>query len=188
MSVMNRREAVKAAGTLLGGAIVLGTLPGCGPRGSAATPDSSKVVIAGCCSLAGADEALLVAFADTLLPDTAASPGARAAGCGPIMNMLVSECYDTASVKGVIDGIVALRARAATFETLPQPDRERLLTEVHAEAARAGKAHWFHALRDLAQRAYFASEAGTTKALRYVMEPGGFKGCVPLTAGQPAWA
>ncbi|MCC7054423.1 MAG: gluconate 2-dehydrogenase subunit 3 family protein [Gemmatimonadaceae bacterium] len=188
MAAMNRREAVKAAGTLLGGVVVLGALPGCGPRQPAATPDSSKVVISGCCSLAGADEDLLVAFADTLLPDTPASPGARTAGCGPIMNMLLSECYDAASHKAVMEGIVALRTRAYTFETMARPDRERLLTEVHGEAERAGKTHWFHALRDLAQRAYFASETGTTKALRYVMEPGGFKGCVTLAPGQPAWA
>jgi len=42
-------------------------------------------------------------------------------------------------------------------------------------------------IRELALRAYFSSEIGMTKALRYVMVPGRWVGCVPLAPGQPAW-
>jgi len=42
-------------------------------------------------------------------------------------------------------------------------------------------------VRDLALGAYFSSEIGMTKALRYVRVPGKYVGCMPLEPGQPAW-
>jgi hypothetical protein len=62
------------------------------------------------------------------------------------------------------------------------------LREIDAEAQRAGDKHYFGLVRELALRAYFSSEIGMTKALRYVLVPGKWVGCVPLGAGQPAWA
>jgi Gluconate 2-dehydrogenase subunit 3 len=186
--VMNRRDAVKTASLLVGGAVAASAgLLGCA-RGDT-TPDATaeKVAINGCCALAGRDSDLLLAFADTLLPDTAASPGAKAAGCGAIMNMLLSECSDPATQKRVIEGIVALRTRSATFDSMPPAERERLLIGIEAEARRDGAAHWYNALRDLSQRAYFSSEVGMTKVLRYVRVPGRWTGCTPLAPGQPAW-
>lgn len=183
--VMNRRDAVKTASLLVGGAVAASA----GLLGCTAPPkaEEEKVIIAGCCSLAGLDQDLLTAFADTLLPDTPASPGARAAGCGPLMNMLLSECSTPATQKRVLEGIVALRRRAGTFDDMPQAEREALLVQIEAEAKREGEGHWFHPLRDLAQRAYFSSEIGMTKALRYVRVPGRWTGCTPLAPGQPAW-
>ena len=52
---------------------------------------------------------------------------------------------------------------------------------------RAGSAHWFGLVRELAERAYFSSEIGMTKARRWVLVPGRWIGCVPLAPGQPAW-
>jgi choline dehydrogenase-like flavoprotein len=49
------------------------------------------------------------------------------------------------------------------------------------EARKAPDTHWF------GERAYFSSETGMTKALRYVRVPGHFTGCMPLAKGQPAW-
>ena len=43
-------------------------------------------------------------------------------------------------------------------------------------------------LFQLALQAYFSSEIGMTRALRYVMTPGKWVGCVPLQPNQPAWA
>ena len=60
------------------------------------------------------------------------------------------------------------------------------MREVDAAAVRA-KGHYFELVRELAERTYFSSEVGMTKARRWVMEPGKWVGCVPLTPGQPAW-
>ena len=74
------------------------------------------------------------------------------------------------------------------FAALPQREREQVLREIDAEAQKAGPTHYFNLVRELALRAYFSSEIGMTKSLRYVMVPGKWVGCVPLNPGQPAWA
>jgi hypothetical protein len=166
---MRRRDAVKLA--LLGTAAVA-----CGR-------DASSRAAVG-----GDDWALLEEIADTLLPTTAASPGARAAGAGAGIRLLLADCYDAAARRRVADGLRDFRRRAPSFASLPRPERERVLREVDAEARRAGDAHWFHLAREVSLRAYLSSEVGTTRALRWVQTPGRWVGCVPLEPGQPAWA
>jgi hypothetical protein len=183
MIPMTRREALKAATALMGGAlagpIVLG---GCAREsGDAATeaPDRD-------------DQALLGHIADTLLPPTAASPGASAAGVGATLALLLADCKGPDVQQRVTKGLHAFRATCrdrggGAFASLPQPERERLLREVDAEAQAAGDKHWFAAVRELALIAYFTSEVGLTQAMRYVPIPGRWQGCVPLESGQPAW-
>lgn len=187
MPPLNRREALKATTALLGGA----WLAACdrAPRGAtgdtaataaAAAPPAGRV-------LSADDQALIEEIADTLLPTTPSSPGAKAAGAGAAINLLLSDCYDAEAQRRVVRGLGDVRARAATFAALPRPDRERLLRAIDAEAQQAGETHDFHLVRQLAVRAYFSSEVGMTKALRYVLVPGRWTGCVPLQPGQPAW-
>lgn len=179
MRPMNRREAIHAAGLLAGGL----TLAACGLFD---VPPPREVLYAD-------DEALAVAVADTLLPDTAASPGAAAAGIGPVLDLLLTRCRDRATQGRIVTGLEELRTTCrhhctAPFADLPRADREHLLRGLDAEARRARGPHWFADFRDLALQAYFTSEVGMTQALRYVREPGRWVGCVPLEPGQPAWA
>ncbi|AHG93491.1 twin-arginine translocation pathway signal (plasmid) [Gemmatirosa kalamazoonensis] len=160
---MNRREAVKLA--LVGGAVAA-----CARETAPAD-----------------DDALLESIADTLLPDTPSSPGARAAGAKAGIHLLLADCYDAAAQRKVADGLRDFRARHAGFASRPQAERERILRDVDAEAKRAGDAHWFHLARELANRAYFSSEIGMTRALRFTMIPGKWVGCTDLAPGQPAW-
>jgi hypothetical protein len=134
------------------------------------------------------DWALLESIADTILPDTAASPGARAAGAGATMRLLLTECYDAGVRRRVAEGLRELRGRAPSFVSMPRGERERVVRALDAEARAAGDAHWFRVARELSLHAYFTSEIGATKALRYVAVPGRWTGCVPLERGQPAWA
>jgi hypothetical protein len=186
---MTRREALRSAGVLLG-VIALtsgGLLTACGkePR-SAGTPLRPM-------ALSDDDERLLTSIADTILPDTPASPGAQAAGAGAIINLFLTDVYDATARARITEGLSAIRTRCTTecggdFETLPAERRTALLTSIDAAARTTGDAHWFHLMHELSVKAYFASEMGMTKALRYVHEPKRFTGCVPLSAGQPAWA
>ena len=160
---MNRREALKLA--------LAGTALAACAREAAAVDDT----------------ALMESIADTLLPTTASSPGAKAAGAGRAMHLLLADCYDGAARRRVTDGLRDFRARHADFTTLPQPERERVLRELDAEARAAGETHYFHLVRELANRAYFSSEIGLTRALRFTMIPGKWVGCTPLAPGQPAW-
>lgn len=186
-SIISRREAIRRATVIAGGVALVGSgaLVACTSerreptrRVSALDPD---------------DRALAEAVADTILPDTAASPGARAAGAGAAMDLLLTDCYDEDAQRRVQRGLDELRSRCrsqcgAGFASLAQPERERLLREIDAEAQRAGPTHWFHLVHELSTRAYFTSEVGVTKALRWTLVPGRWEGCVPLRPGQPAWA
>jgi len=115
-----------------------------------------------------------------LLPTTAGSPGAKAAGTGAAMNLILSDCYKPAEQRAVTDGLARFRAGANNFLGLSRADREAFVRSV-------GKEAWFAPVRDLALGAYFSSEIGMTKALRYVRVPGKYVGCMPLAPGQPAW-
>lgn len=177
---MNRREAVKATGVLLSGMLITSTaLSACGR-------DSRK---AGLGVLDADDQGLMEEIADTLLPTTASSPGAKAAGVGPIINLLLTDCREPTDQKRVVDGLKQFRNTVGDhFASMSQANRENWLRRIDAEARTAGASHYFPLIRDLSLQAYFSSEIGMTKALRYVMTPGKWVGCVPLQPGQPAWA
>jgi hypothetical protein len=184
MPPMNRREALKATTALVGGVLITtnGFLIACA-RDSSNAP--SKVLTLD-------DQSLIEEIADTLLPTTPSSPGAKAAGAGAAINLLLTDCYEPEGQERVVNGLKEFRRMCrercgGDFATLPQKERERVLREIDGEAQKAGPTHYFGLVRELALRAYFSSEIGMTKALRYVMVPGRWVGCVPLAPGQPAW-
>lgn len=184
---MNRRDALKAAGVLVGGALVAssGVLTACATTAHD-QPLPGRVLSQG-------NQDLLEEVADTLLPTTPGSPGAKAAGAGPAINLLLSDCYEPPdqqrALKGIADFRAACRTRAGgEFASLSRDKREAFLREVDAEAKKAGPTHYFNLFRELSNRAYFSSEIGMTRALRYIRIPGRWNGCVPLERGQPAWA
>jgi hypothetical protein len=145
-----------------------------------ATLIASGGILVGCRSDRASDQALMEEIADTLLPTTAGggSPGAKAAGTGAAMNLILSDCYTPADQRAVSEGLA--RFRAENFLGLSRADRETFVRTV-------GKEAWFAPVRELALGAYFSSEIGMTKALRYVRVPGKYVGCMPLAPGQPAW-
>ena len=164
---MNRRDALKVGAALFASS---GILVAC-RTGRA----SSRV-------LSDEDQVLAEEIADTLLPTTAGggSPGAKAAGTGAAMNMILSDCYTPADQRAVSEGLARFRAGANNFLGLSRADRETFVRSV-------GRQAWFAPVRDLALGAYFSSETGMAKVLRYVRVPGKYVGCMPLEPGQPAW-
>ncbi len=162
---MNRRDALKVGAALFASS---GILVAC-RTGRA----SSRV-------LSDEDQMLAEEIADTLLPTTAGSPGAKAAGTGAAMNLILSDCYKPADQRAVSEGLARFRAGANNFLGLPVAERETFVRSVARQP-------WFAPVRDLALGAYFSSEIGMTQALRYVRVPGKYVGCMPLEPGQPAW-
>jgi hypothetical protein len=184
---MNRRDAIRATTAMLGAVLVTsnGFLVAC------AREEPKAVAKTGV--LSADDQALIEEIADTLLPTTPASPGAKAAGAGAAINLLVTDCWEPEKAQRVVEGLKQLRETSKTkgggeFATLGVAKREALLREIDAEAQGKGDAHYFNLVRDLSLQAYFSSEIGMTKARRWIMIPGKFVGCMPLKPGQPAWA
>ena len=183
MRAMSRREMLKATAAAGGALAVPGWLAACAPGGRETAAEAQ--------SAQRADRALLEDIADTLLPTTAASPGAKAAGVGVTMALLLADCESPEVQQRVAAGLQAFRETCrksgGAFAALAQPERERLLREVDAAAQEEGDTHWFSSVRQLALTAYFTSEIGATRATRYVAVPGRYEGCIPLEPGQPAW-
>ena len=179
MQPMNRREAVRTTGMLLGGILITST-------GLTACKAERRNIGTGV--LSADDQALVEDIADTLLPSTANSPGAKAAAVGPVINLLLTDCREPAEQKRVVDGLSQFRRTVGDhFASMSQADRENWLRRIDAEA-RASQEHYLNLVRELSLQAYFSSQIGATKALRYIMTPGKWVGCVPLEPGQRAWA
>src|ERR1700716_898764 len=86
-TVIGRREAIRRVTALLGGLALGGgesLLPGCRDRSSPLGKDAK---------FTAQDAAFLDEVADTILPDTAKSPGAKAAKVGPFMALMVTDTY-----------------------------------------------------------------------------------------------
>ena len=181
---MNRREALKATAAI-GGAVMLsgGILAGC-------ERDTRPATVG---MLSRDQQDLVESIADTILPKTAASPGAKEAGVGAAINLLITDCYEPPAQQRLIDGLRQIDQRVELrfhkdFAELTRAQREEMLRTISNESRQAPPdTHWFPLMRELALRSYFSSEIGMTKALRYMQVPGKWVGCTPYTPGQPAW-
>ncbi|SEL04846.1 Gluconate 2-dehydrogenase subunit 3 [Parapedobacter koreensis] len=137
--------------------------------------------------------------ADTILPPTS-SPGAKEAGVGAFIPVMVKDCYTTDQQKIVIDGLGKLEDAATEkfgrkFQELDAAERTELLAAIDKEAKDYQKNkteedadHYFHLIKQLTLLGFFTSELGATEALRYVQIPGRYDGDYPYAKGDKAWA
>jgi hypothetical protein len=205
---MNRRDAIGRVALIMGGAVI-----------------GAEFFISGCKSTSQKVNDLFtedhVAFldevADTILPATS-SPGAKAAGVGHFMAVMVQDCYEPKDQKVFIHGMTKLDDAAkkkytSKFLDLTPQQRTDLLIALDTEqkdyykqayknmeadiAKHKGDTkykvpefpnHYFKMIKELTLLGYFTSEVGATKALRYMETPGHYDGCVPYKKGDRAWA
>lgn len=209
---MERREAVKYIGILLGGTVV-----------------GANAFLTGCKSETGKtmafstdDIAYLNEIADTILPATS-SPGAKAANVGEFMTVMVRDCYEADDQKVFHEGMDKLNEATKkkydkSFMELSVQQRHQFLVELDKEAkdhqkklndfnknendkekaelAKGNKeykkqqmpTHYFSMMKQLTLLGYFTSEVGAKQALRYNPVPGRFEGCIPYKKGDKAWA
>jgi hypothetical protein len=195
---MNRREAVGRAAFLLGGAITFNSL---GAFAEGVMPANNLPFDA---KLLNAEEDLVAEIADTFIPDRKDIPGAKAAGVGPFIVMMIQDCYTSDIQMQFAKGLKTIEEVSQTqfqksFKVLTLPERENIFKLFKAEALAQKKnrstlngavapPHFFQLMSELTYLGYYTSEIGATKALRYVHIPGKYQSCVPLQAGQKAWA
>jgi len=191
--LITRREAVQRVSALLGGAALVGhsaLLAGCATNGAQGAPVAE--------GFAASDIALLDEIADTILPETS-TPGARAAGVGPFIAMMVIDAYDPGEQRIFREGLRTLERECrelfgADFLAASPQQRLTLLERLDREQFEAAGGsitpapHYFRMMKELALLGYFTSEIGYTQALRYTETPGRFDPCVPYTPGEKAWA
>lgn len=129
--------------------------------------------------------------AETILPVTSDSGGAKAAGIGAFMQVIVKDCYDDEEAERFHSGMRSIEERAeseygAGFMTLTPEERFELIDAIDREA-KATEDHAFTMIKDLTLWGYFSSEVGCQEALRYNPIPGRYEGCIPYH-NEPAWA
>ncbi|HYW51473.1 MAG TPA: gluconate 2-dehydrogenase subunit 3 family protein [Gemmatimonadaceae bacterium] len=203
MSLIDRREAVKRVSVLLGGIALVGSgtglLTACTKDRAPAADTAAAGGNVG--KFTSENVAVLDEVADTILPDTPKSPGAKAAKTGAFMALMVTDTYTEADQKLFMDGMAALDEASkkanggATFLKATPAQRTALLTALDKEQFEFQKTrkpeqpqHWFRMMKELTMLGYFTSEVGYTKAMRYVETPGRFDPCIDYKPGETTWA
>lgn len=180
--LLSRREAVRRVTALLGGLALTG---GQGLLAAVerhdATPPSDL--------FSETQLALLDTAAETLLPETD-TPGARAAGVGPFIALMVADTYDPDEQRIFLEGLAELAAGEPDFQSLDTAGRLQRLRVLDQEQYRYMKrkddeqpTHWFRMFKELALVGYFTSEIGSRLAQEYVPVPGRYDPCAPLPPG-----
>ena len=195
--LISRREAILRVSAMLGGVALVGQsamLAGC-----ATEPTGDELAAAPSSLFKQGDITLLDDIADTILPETS-TPGAKAAGVGPFIAMMVVDTYYEDDQQIVRDGLnslqaLCLRLFGADFQNVTAAQRltlvERLDAEQHQymETREEGApVHFFRMLKELTLLGYFTSEIGYTQAMRYTETSGRYDPCVPYSPGDKSWA
>jgi len=189
MSLLTRRQALARLAALTGGT-VLGAeffLSGC--------RRTDKTLVAG---FTPEQYALMDEVADTIIPTTPDSPGAKAAGVGAAMGRIVADCYSDDEHAAFADGLLRVEQLAQSayqkgFLDCSLEQRTALVTKLDGEALAlrssptpARLPHYFFVMKELTLLSYFTSEIGCTQALRYVETPGHYDGNVRYHPGEKA--
>ena len=213
---IDRREALRRAGLLLGGVLgaptVAGVLAGCE---ASRVPDGSWAPQA----LTRGQADLVAAIAEHILPATD-TPGARAAGVHRFIDAILAESYSPLERKRFLEGLAEVDARAARASGRPflqgaVGDQRVLLEQLDREALASApvpvsptlasppvplSTTWrggtrdeltvlfFRTMKELTLVGYYTSEIGATRELHHVPVPGRYDGCVPLAQVGRTWA
>lgn len=189
---MDRREAISRVTLLLGGAL---TTSGLGAFADVLRPELTGTIHI---KSIASNEALIAEIADTFIPDSKDVPGAKAAGLGPFIVMMMQDCYTADIQSHFQEGLAKVEEVSQSrfnrsFTSLTLQEREEIfgIFKAEAESQRKTKiapSHFFQIMAELTYLGYYTSEIGATKALRYVHIPGKYVACMPLEPGQKAWA
>jgi hypothetical protein len=188
--MMNRRDAIGRVALLMGGTLI-----------------GSELFLSGCKSTTDEvadlskpeDISFFNEVGETIIPETS-TPGAKAVNVGAFMAVMVRDCYAPADQKIFLtakDNInkAANRQFDKDFTACNMKERTDVLNKLDTEqkaytSTKEKKApnHYFRMVKELTLLGYFTSEAGCTKALRYVAIPGKYEGDVDYKKGDRAWA
>jgi len=188
---MNRREALTRVAWIMGGAVIGANLflEGC----TRAATESVETLF----------EPKTIDFlgdvADAILPPTS-SPGAKEAGVGSFIPVMVKDCYTPEDQKVFVEGLneiekVSTAQFGRAFQELNAEERlsvvdtiDKESKEYHSNKTAEEPNHYFNLFKQLTLLGFFSSELGATKALRYVQIPGRYDGDIPYEKGDRAWA
>jgi Gluconate 2-dehydrogenase subunit 3 len=104
---LERRTAIKSVALLLGGVISGPTLSAMAIRNGELQPDW----VPGALKFTADQQALLAEIAETIIPTTS-TPGAKAAGVGPFIELMIKDCYMPAQQQHFMKGLADIDAES----------------------------------------------------------------------------
>lgn len=128
---MNRRDALQRVALLMGATLSAPTM--------AAIMHGPTSGISGAAFALSADQQTLLAdIAETIIPTTS-TPGARAAGVGPFIELMVKDCYSPEQQQHFLKGLAAVdeasqKANSKSFVDLSNEQKASILTQFEALA------------------------------------------------------
>ena len=188
---MNRREAIQRVVLLMGGTVI-----------------GASLFLEGCQRPASTDVEMLFDpktidflgdLAEAILPKTK-TPGAKEAGVGSVIPVIVRDCYRSEEQEIFLAGIAGIDERAKKefgkqFQQLEKKDQTAFVDILDREAQGYDKKkiaselpHFFTMFKQLTLLTFFTSKLGATEVFRYVKIPGKYNGDFPYNKGDHAWA
>ncbi len=173
---MNRRQAIRQSLLLLGGAAYISSA---GLLYQSCTTNKEKKN--------GLDLSLIDEVCDTIIPDTKV-PGAKAAGVGTYIILMLKDCYPEETRKLIQEGLDLIQQKTKTrnnvvFQKASYNQRQDILKSIEKEGL-----EFFKILKGLINKGYYTSEIGCTKALAFDFIPGKYDPCLIIASTQRAWA
>jgi len=185
---IDRREAIKRAGLLLGGVVfapnILGVLNGCTATPGDWTP-----------TLFSDDQARIVtALADVILPADD-SPAASELGVPEFIETMVNEVYSEVQRSEFLEGLdkfaddyrADIQSEFADGNDTEKYDFTYYQNRLAVEEDPA-RNPFFLSFKELTLLGYFTSEVGASEVLRYQAVPGNYEGCIPYDEVGKTWA
>ena len=185
--MMQRRELLRRAALMLGGAIsapaALAILQGCSAKDPAASAAAFKPKF-----LTGASQMDIVTeIADIIIPKTDTS-GAIDAGVPAFIDLVLADVYPKDAQERFTAGLGEFAAAAAAAGGKPfleqDPAQRVAIVKQSLEKALAAEGSskpFILMARELTLLGFFTSKVGITENMEYVAVPTAFHGCVPLS-------
>lgn len=126
----------------------------------------------------------MAALVETIIPDAADVPGAKALGVHVFLEKLLKDCYETEIQKNVSVNLAALEKNARSgfgrsFEACNADQRKELFGKLERSAEKS-EADFFKLIKSETIRGYTTSEYVMVNHLGYKVAPGHFYGCVSV--------
>lgn len=185
---MDRRQALKNVAYILGGAISASTVSILFESFTILEKDKNFV------SFSLKESEIIAEFSEIIIPTTTSSLGAKAAGMGEFIPMMMTECYPAKMQEIFATGLVEMNKKCLNefnrdFLSLTTVEKNKIVTDLKNETLAANKAPSFFLIaRDLTLLGYYSSEIGCTEAREYLPIPGSYDGNIDYKPGQKAWA
>ena len=201
--MLTRREVLKktalATGYALSASVASGILSGCTAD---STPDWTPS------AFSFEQSQLVVDLANTILPTTANSPGAKDVGVHQFMDAVIADCFTPKDKATFLAGVDAFETSCKSvmgesfvalspekqLDFVDQQDKagKAALTQALPPLPEGEKPHdrrpFFIRFKELTIAGYFTAEQVGKEVLEYLSIPGQFKPCIPVEEVGRAWA